>query len=449
VAIYRRVLGDMFEFKCGGTLINERWMLSAAHCFQGLGQRSAADFLIVEDTNQIDNPRRRERGKGRALDVKRIVPHEGYRGDTSENDIALVELASPARSAAVALAGSSDPTLETAGKTVVVTGWGTIRPMRRVDGQAVDLLTSRPVQFGDPMYFTDRLMEVALPLVDIELCRQTYSDTAKVIDARNICAGLKEGGKDSCQGDSGGPVVARDERGRFVQVGIISGGKGCGLPNAYGVNTRVSAYEAWIRSTSGIGSAAPVTPPRPPDSAPPAPPPPMPVAAVAQDALSRDNPAGLTVEIVQGDVLRIGQSAQFRVTAKKPGYLLLIDMTPDGRMTQVFPNARSLATPMGKRTTANLIEPGRPLLVPDHRNPYEGFEMKVAAPTGRGLLVAVLTEQPLPSVSTPATPKTMERLDAIDFIAELAEEFDRDLAVQGPAPPRGWSIVMKPYRVDG
>jgi hypothetical protein len=43
----------------------------------------------------------------------------------------------------------------------------------------------------------------------------------------------------------------------------------------------------------------------------------------------------------------------------------------------------------------------------------------------------------------------MERLDAIDFIAELAQEFDRDLAVQGPAPPRGWSIVMKPYRVDG
>jgi hypothetical protein len=172
----------------------------------------------------------------------------------------------------------------------------------------------------------------------------------------------------------------------------------------------------------------------------------VPAATVAQNTLPRDNPARLTVEFVQGDTLKVGQSAQFKVSTEKPGYLLLIDLTPDGKMTQIFPNARWLAARTSIRR--NLIEPGRPLLVPDHRDPYAGFEFKVEPPTGRGLLLALLTDQALKSIPTPDTPMTMGRTAAIDYIAELAEELNRDLVVTGPARPRAWSVATKPYRID-
>src|SRR5262249_34986339 len=138
----------------------------------------------------------------------------------------------------------------------------------------------------------------------------------------------------------------------FRQIGIISWGRSCGLPNSYGINTRIAAFETWIRSTIGPQPVpqAPGTPPEP-SSQPPVPPrpagtapaPEVPAATVAQSTLPRDNPARLTVEFVQGDTLKVGQSAQFKVSTEKPGYLLLIDLTPDGKMTQIFPNARSLA----------------------------------------------------------------------------------------------------------
>ncbi|XP_041601962.1 kallikrein-13 isoform X3 [Vulpes lagopus] len=75
-----------------------------------------------------------------------------------------------------------------------------------------------------------------------EECRQVYPGK---ITPNMLCAGTKEGGKDSCEGDSGGPLICNG-----TLHGIISWGDfPCGQPNRPGVYTRVSQYVLWIRET--------------------------------------------------------------------------------------------------------------------------------------------------------------------------------------------------------
>lgn len=65
-----------------------------------------------------------------------------------------------------------------------------------------------------------------------------------------LCAGLRQGGKDSCQGDSGGPLWWQNpETQRRILVGIVSNGRGCARPGYPGVYTRVSKYFTWILET--------------------------------------------------------------------------------------------------------------------------------------------------------------------------------------------------------
>uniref|UniRef100_A0A673VB47 Kallikrein related peptidase 13 n=1 Tax=Suricata suricatta TaxID=37032 RepID=A0A673VB47_SURSU len=75
-----------------------------------------------------------------------------------------------------------------------------------------------------------------------EECHQVYPGK---ITPNMLCAGTKEGGKDSCEGDSGGPLICNG-----TLHGIISWGDfPCGQPNRPGVYTRVSQYVVWIQET--------------------------------------------------------------------------------------------------------------------------------------------------------------------------------------------------------
>ena len=158
------------------------------------------------------------------------------------NDVALLQLASSTTFAPVGL--PADGSLETAGTTATVIGWG--------DTQA------------NPR-FPSELHHVDVPIVSDAQCGRAYG--GDFVAGVQLCAGdYQNGGIDSCQGDSGGPMVVNNG-GTYTQVGIVSWGNGCALARNPGVYSRVSALRSWVDGVVSGGGTPPPPPPPPPGSA--------------------------------------------------------------------------------------------------------------------------------------------------------------------------------------
>ncbi|KAF7271672.1 hypothetical protein GWI33_015469 [Rhynchophorus ferrugineus] len=206
---------------CGGSLIDNIHILSAAHCVAHMTSWDVAKLTVrLGDYNIKTNSEAQHIEKR----VKRVVRHRGFDSRTLYNDIAILTLDSPVdftnliRPVCLPSAGGRD----WAGTTGTVIGWGSIRE-------------SGP----QPAV----LQEVNIPIWSNRDCKQKYGPAAPGgIVEHMLCAG--QANRDSCSGDSGGPLMVN--HGKWTQVGIVSWGIGCGKGQYPGVYTRVQSFLPWI-----------------------------------------------------------------------------------------------------------------------------------------------------------------------------------------------------------
>lgn len=171
-----------------------------------------------------------------------------------------------------------------------------------------------------------------------------------------------------------------------------------------------------------------------------------PVAAV-ENTLKSDNEAGVAVDVLPGTAVSIGDKVAMRVSTKTSGYLILVDIDASGKLTQLYPNKRSMGLKPSAKSGDNRLDPARPVVVPDARNPYTGFEYVVEGPAGVGMVVAILSDKPIEVLDLPDVPTPLVgQRAAFNYVYDLARSLrivgDDETGVQGK-----WSFDSKFYRV--
>jgi Domain of unknown function (DUF4384) len=158
------------------------------------------------------------------------------------------------------------------------------------------------------------------------------------------------------------------------------------------------------------------------------------------------NSAELAVDMTPGGTMSIGSRVSFRITSKKAGYVVLVDVDATGKLTQIYPNI--LAPTRGPRANVNAIKPGVPLLIPSAADALGGIAYVVSPPVGSAMVIAIWSEQPVQILDLPDIPvEVKSQTDALDYLTKRAGELRIPDARSGRLREANWSFDAKFYAI--